>query len=371
MQYLGSVSNPKDLVNKEYVDITKDGLTFDEYLINNGSYTIQASDLESGQWSYGKKEENNTRARTKYLFPVRKGMVINYQNTTFDVYFGVLETPTSNSYIQTIGWQTSSDGYVTINKNGYLTFVIRNHEDITTEVNPTDFNSIVIIQSVSFLGFTSVKNSLELDDNINIISMDLNRRFDTTIQNISFTWNEDKTACTLNGTNTAEVTVSQNILGSFATIPQGLIPGETYYVSVSTTNPQVAFGFYFYVNEIFSSAQLFNADGVVTIPSTTTGITVVVGLRGNQTATNDVISKFGIQKYPVKTVKNMISDEYDSSLTYLSGDYCIYKGSLYKCIVNIPTPEEWTLNHWTRTQIGKELSALVANIRALESLINT
>lgn len=372
MKYLGSVSDPKDLVNKEYVDITKDGLTFDEYLINNGSYTIQASDLESGQWSYGKKDETNTRARTKYLFPVREGMFINYQNTTFDIFFGVLETPTSVSYIQIIGWQTNSSGYININQNGYLTFVIRNHADTTAEVNPADFNSVVTIQTSSFLNFQSTRNSLELDDNIDLIAYNETKsRYNTTIQNISFTWNEDKTACTLNGVNTSSSPVNQYFFGGTTTIPSVVTPGETYYVSVSTTNPQVVFGFYTYIDGTFASAYIFNTNGVFTIPSTTTGILGFVGLRANQTANNDVISNFGIQKYPTRVVQDMISDKYNSSLTYSSGDYCIYNGKFYKCITSILTPEEWTPSKWAETKIGTEISALMANIRALESLINT
>ena len=374
MQYLGSVSNPKDLVNKEYVDITKDGLTFDEYLINNCSYTIQTSDLESGQWSYSIKADNTARARTKYLIPVRNGMIIYYQNTTFDIFFGVLETTNSISYIQTIGWQTNSSGYININQNGYLTFVIRNHADITAEVNPADFNSVVTIQTSSFLNFQSTRNSLKLDDNIDLIAYAYNEtkaRYNTTIQNISFTWNEDKTACTLNGVNTSSSPVNQYFFGSTTTIPSVVTPGETYYVSVSTTNPQVVFGFYTYIDGTFASAYIFNTNGVFTIPSTTTGILGFVGLRANQTANNDVISNFGIQKYPTRVVQDMISDEYNSSLTYSSGDYCIYNGKFYKCITSILTPEEWTPSKWTETKIGTEISALMANIRALESLINT
>ena len=372
MQYLGRVSNAKDLVNKEYVDITKDGLTFDEYLINQGSYTIQVSDMESGQWSFGRKQETNTRARTKYLLPVREGMVINYQNTTFDIYFGVLETPTSTSYIQIIGWQTNSGGYITINKNGYLTFVIRNHEDITAEVDPANFNSIVTIQTIDFLNFQSIQNSLALDENVNLISDGTELRYDTNSQNVSFVWNEDKTVCTLNGTNSSSsIIAGQIIFGDKTTMPKGLIPGETYYVSVLTTNPQVVFCFYFYINEVYSSVQLFNENGKLTIPTTATGVLALIGVRPGQTATNDTISNFGIQKYPIRVVQDMISDKYNSSLTYSFGDYCIYNGKFYKCITSILTPEEWTPSKWTETKIGTEISALIANIRALESLINT
>lgn len=122
-------------------------LGYDEYLINFGSYTIKASDLESGQWSFSVKSENTARARTKRLLPVRAGMTIAYANTTYDTYFGVLETPTSGSYIQTIGWKTDGSGVVSITKDGWLTFVIQNHSDTSAVVDPAEYDSVVEIRT--------------------------------------------------------------------------------------------------------------------------------------------------------------------------------------------------------------------------------
>ena len=122
-------------------------LGYDEYLINAGSYTIKASDLESGQWSFSVKAANTARARTKRLLSVRAGMTIAYANTTYDTYFGVLETPTSGSYIQTIGWKTDGSGVVSITKDGWLTFVIRNHADTSAVVDPAEYDSVVEIRT--------------------------------------------------------------------------------------------------------------------------------------------------------------------------------------------------------------------------------
>lgn len=130
----------------EVFDI-KNTLGYDEYLINSGSYTIKASDLESGQWSFSVKSANTARARTKRLLPVRAGMVISYANTTYDTYFGVLETPTSGSYVQTIGWKTDGSGVVSITKDGWLTFVVRNHADTSATVDPTEYDSVVEIRT--------------------------------------------------------------------------------------------------------------------------------------------------------------------------------------------------------------------------------
>lgn len=130
---------------KDDAQNTKDDIWFDEYLINNGMYTIKASDLESGQWSYYKKEANAKRARTKKLFPVRAGMIITYENTTFDVYFGILEAPTSSTYIQTPGWKTDEAGTVKVTKDGWMTFIIRNHANNDANVDPSDYDSVVAI----------------------------------------------------------------------------------------------------------------------------------------------------------------------------------------------------------------------------------
>lgn len=131
-------------------DITgdlKSAITFDEYLINDGKYQIKATDLESGQWSFSTKAANTARARTKNLLPVRAGMTITYSNTTFDTYFNVLETPTSQSYLTNIGWKTDGNGTIDITKDGYLVFIIRNHADTSATVNPSDYNSSVIIKT--------------------------------------------------------------------------------------------------------------------------------------------------------------------------------------------------------------------------------
>lgn len=46
-----------------------------------------------------------------------------------------------------------------------------------------------------------------------------------------------------------------------------------------------------------------------------------------------------------------IADEYDSTSTYDEGDFCLYEGVLYKCLVDISVAEAWDSTHWTSTLI--------------------
>lgn len=122
-------------------------------LENDGQYTITPGDLVSGLWNVTQAQDSDTRARTMYLIPVRAGMVVTYNNNTFDCFFGVASTRTSVGYDQVIGWRTDTAGSINITTNGWLTFVIRNHSDVTATVDPSSFDGTVNI-------FTSMKNDI-------------------------------------------------------------------------------------------------------------------------------------------------------------------------------------------------------------------
>lgn len=51
-----------------------------------------------------------------------------------------------------------------------------------------------------------------------------------------------------------------------------------------------------------------------------------------------------------------IGDEFNSSLTYVVGDFCIYNNTLYKCITAIDTAGEWDESKWEATTVATELS---------------
>lgn len=53
-----------------------------------------------------------------------------------------------------------------------------------------------------------------------------------------------------------------------------------------------------------------------------------------------------------------IADTYDATKTYAVGDYVINGGKLYRCNTAITTAEEWTVAHWTETQVGDDVGEL-------------
>ena len=53
---------------------------------------------------------------------------------------------------------------------------------------------------------------------------------------------------------------------------------------------------------------------------------------------------------------NVVGDEYDSAELYESGELVLHEGSLYRCSVDIDTPEEWTPSHWTEVTLNLVLA---------------
>lgn len=54
--------------------------------------------------------------------------------------------------------------------------------------------------------------------------------------------------------------------------------------------------------------------------------------------------------------------EYDSTATYLEGDYCLRGGLLYKAKQDISTAEAWTAAHWDRAHLADDVSGMIGLI---------
>ena len=129
-----------DYYNDEY---------FNEFYANLGIITITSDMLESGIWYRGNKQANTARGRIKRLIPVKSGMRLNIEVDTFDVFYGIASNRTWTNYSQggnTGTWLTSS-GTINITTNGYLVILIRNHSDTTADVNVSNFNQSVSIET--------------------------------------------------------------------------------------------------------------------------------------------------------------------------------------------------------------------------------
>lgn len=50
-----------------------------------------------------------------------------------------------------------------------------------------------------------------------------------------------------------------------------------------------------------------------------------------------------------------IGDEFNSSLTYAVGDFCIYNNTLYKCTTAVDTAGEWDESKWEVTTVANEI----------------
>lgn len=64
----------------------------------------------------------------------------------------------------------------------------------------------------------------------------------------------------------------------------------------------------------------------------------------------------------IDKAKSMMSDEYNSSLTYAVGDYCIHDNTLLKNIVAIDTPEEFDESKWEPTSINAEINVIKSSL---------
>jgi hypothetical protein len=63
--------------------------------------------------------------------------------------------------------------------------------------------------------------------------------------------------------------------------------------------------------------------------------------------------------------ESTIAKSYDSTSTYNVGDFCIYNGYLYKCIEAITTPENFNINHWENTKVTDEFKNIDTGIVTL------
>ena len=86
---------------------------------------------------------------------------------------------------------------------------------------------------------------------------------------VTFTWNDEHTVCTLNGTPTGYA-VDRYLFNSSSMM--GLEPGKTYFFNVIPSNTATGIDLYFYVNGTLGTSREITVPTYVTIPQDSTGI---------------------------------------------------------------------------------------------------
>lgn len=134
----------KETARKNIAAQGLDVAAYDEAMSMVGKYTIQKSDMESGLWAYSVKSTDTTKARCKFLIPVRAGMIVEFSTTAYNVYFGILSSPTASSYVQTLNWRTGTASFG-VSADGYMTFNIQNKSNTSSTVDPSAYNATVTV----------------------------------------------------------------------------------------------------------------------------------------------------------------------------------------------------------------------------------
>lgn len=76
---------------------------------------------------------------------------------------------------------------------------------------------------------------------------------------------------------------------------------------------------------------------------------------------------FNTQEYEIidDKARKDIAPAYDSTKTYVKGEYCMKSGQLKKCKTAITTAEEWNAAHWEDATVGEIVSELESNTAEL------
>lgn len=197
----------------------------------------------------------------------------------------------------------------------------------------------------STLGEAIRSNDLELGraigdgSSLNIL---YNKRVQSaTVSGVTWTQNTDGSV-TATGTASAAA-AARTLAGNATTLPDGIIPGKTYYVKYSSTAVQLQVRYA--VDGTFISSDSFLTDGVFTIPESTTGCSiryiVSSGLTVNETVRAVVLNELTnamlvdqafMLSAPTKTI--IRGEDLDTYLT--DGQYRIPSAAVAQEVTNAP-----------------------------------
>lgn len=72
----------------------------------------------------------------------------------------------------------------------------------------------------------------------------------------------------------------------------------------------------------------------------------------------------------VENILGNFATEYDSTSTYAVGDYVIYDGLLYKCVVAITTAESFDSTKWSKTDCGREFNSVIDELGNIGEILS-
>lgn len=169
-----------------------------------------------------------------------------------------------------------------------MAIVTSNEYDHIDVVNGSNTNRHYIKDTTARNSIEDLKSAL-----VRLNCFDILREFcsynDATSGNVTYRWNQDKSVCTVNGT--ASSTNVCTLYNNTSVLPNQIVPGETYYVNVASTNNRLQFRLFVYRSGS-SGSDVFNfyENGMFTVPDDAVGIIIRIQLRDGETATNDTIS---------------------------------------------------------------------------------
>ena len=199
---------------------------------------------------------------------------------------------------------------------------------------------------------------------------DLLREFcaynDKTTGGVTYTWDAENRVCTVNG-GPAGSTNYDVMYSDVQNIPSQIIPGETYFLNVSTTFASLALRIYIYHSDGTNESANYTKNSLLTIPEDIRGMIVRVQLANGKTANNDKIS---VSLTKAKSNKQL-TDEEAFTGTIVSSDgydsidnidkFGVYFISTESNITDFPFSSGWLMVN--PTKIGATTNTMQIAVR--------
>lgn len=101
---------------------------------------LSIDDVENGSWGYSNKLSNSKRLRAKVLYKMKAGDKVIYTTPSWKLYIGLLDTKTSTSYKQHVGWRSAGqvEQEFVINGDGYITIIFETPDGSTANLEDYD-----------------------------------------------------------------------------------------------------------------------------------------------------------------------------------------------------------------------------------------